>query len=60
MIDVKSSIINNGYTLPDDDITSTPDIEFMNNSNEDLYIMQEEEKMSSISKNSFIGLPHYV
>ena len=34
LIDVKSSIINPNYPGGDDDITSTPDVEYMNNSNE--------------------------
>ena len=34
LIDVKSSMVNFGFPA-DDEVTSTPDIEFMNNSTED-------------------------
>ena len=56
LIDVKSSIINCGYPGGEDDITSTPDIEYMNNSNEGFDIHAEEEKLSTISKNSYTNL----
>ncbi len=54
LIDVKSSIINCGFPGNEDDITSTPDVEFLNNSNDDYNMQCEEEKLSSMSKNSFL------
>ncbi len=54
LIDVKSSMVNQCGFPGDDDVTSTPDIEFMNNSGDDFMIPQvEEEKLSSISKYSY-------
>jgi hypothetical protein len=56
LIDVKSSIINPSYTGVDDDATSTPDIEYMNNSNDGFDLQAEEEKFSTISKNTYLNL----
>lgn len=57
LIDVKSSIINPNFQCGgDDDITSTPDVEYMNNSNDGFDAQQEEEKLSALSKNSYSNL----
>lgn len=40
----------------DDDITSVPDIEYTNNSNEEFNMHQnDEDKLSAIGKSSFLG-----
>lgn len=47
-------MINYGFP-GDDEVTSTPDIEFMNNSTDEFILPHaEEEKLSSISKMSSI------
>jgi hypothetical protein len=49
-------MVNYGYQgNGEDDIVSTPDVEFMNNSTDE-FNLNEEEKLSSISKNSFLNL----